>query len=247
MALVNTQLEEKLDLSKRLCQKRYPKAQAVLLAGSFVRGAQTQFSDLDLIVIYNSVSNAYRESFTFENMPIEAFVHDPETLTYFFNQVDRPSGIPSLMAMVLEGIVVSDEFNVVSKLKKEAQYQMDLGPPALSLEADKKIRYFIADLADDIRDGRSFEESIAVGTKLYQVLANYYLRINGFWSASGKSIPRAIKQCDEAFADDFQNAFHRLFHHGDCSKVVEISDKLIGDHGGFVFEGYRSDAPSDWR
>jgi hypothetical protein len=27
--------------------------------------------------------------------PIEAFIHDPATLEYFFLEVDRPSGVPA--------------------------------------------------------------------------------------------------------------------------------------------------------
>lgn len=49
---------------------------------------------------------AYRESFTFGGYPVEAFVHDPATLEYFFLEVDRPSGVPALAQMVVEGIEI---------------------------------------------------------------------------------------------------------------------------------------------
>lgn len=41
-----------------------------------------------------------------QTSPLEAFVHDPETRNYFFFEVDRPSGIPALPQMVLEGIEI---------------------------------------------------------------------------------------------------------------------------------------------
>jgi len=66
----------------------------LLLAGSIVRGEGTPHSDLDLVVIFDRLPNAYRESFYFGDLPVEAFVHDPETLNYFLFEVDRSSGIP---------------------------------------------------------------------------------------------------------------------------------------------------------
>jgi hypothetical protein len=46
------------------------------------------YSDLDLVVIYKRLPNAYGESFRFDDMPVEALIHDP-TLNYFCG--DGPS------------------------------------------------------------------------------------------------------------------------------------------------------------
>ena len=85
---------------------RYPDASAIFAAGSIVRGEGTATSDLDLVVVYASLPSAYRESFRFGGVPVEAFVHDPETLEYFFVDVDRASGVPALPQMVVEGIEI---------------------------------------------------------------------------------------------------------------------------------------------
>ena len=65
-----------------------------------MRGEHTNTSDLDLVVLYTSIPNAFRDSYVFEGWPIEAFVHDYQTLHYFFKHVDKPTGEPSLMQMV---------------------------------------------------------------------------------------------------------------------------------------------------
>ena len=64
--------------------EKYPEARVVFLAGSVVRGEDTETSDLDLVVIFDRLPQAYRESFIFGGWPVEAFIHDPETLRYFF-------------------------------------------------------------------------------------------------------------------------------------------------------------------
>src|SRR4051794_11502050 len=84
----------------------YPDAAVVFLAGSLVRGEGTAYSDLDLVVVYEELPNAYRESFVTRGLPVEAFVHDPETLNHFLTRSDRPAGMASLAQMILEGVEV---------------------------------------------------------------------------------------------------------------------------------------------
>src|SRR5262245_32015520 len=100
--------------------ERYSNAAAVFAAGSILRGEGTPFSDLDLVVVFAQLPCAYRESFTFEGYPVEAFVHDPETLEYFFLEIDRPSGIPALPQMVVEGIEVPASSELSRELKRRA-------------------------------------------------------------------------------------------------------------------------------
>jgi predicted nucleotidyltransferase len=75
------------DVVNRIRSERYGDADVVFLAGSIVRGEGSLFSDLDLVVVYTRLACAYRESFRFAGYPVEAFVHDPETLEYFFMEV----------------------------------------------------------------------------------------------------------------------------------------------------------------
>jgi len=97
-------LSQPTQVTQEIFERKYPDASVIFLAGSIVRGESTPFSDLDLVVIFDKLPAAYRESFNFQGFPIEAFVHDPETLNYFLHDVDRPSGIPALAQMILEGI-----------------------------------------------------------------------------------------------------------------------------------------------
>ena len=83
--------ERIIDVANEIRSNRYKEAEAVFAAGSIVRGEGTPFSDLDLVVVYAELRCAFRESFRFGGYPVEAFVHDPATLEYFFaaRSVDR--------------------------------------------------------------------------------------------------------------------------------------------------------------
>jgi hypothetical protein len=226
---------------------RYKDAVAIFAAGSVVRGEGTPVSDLDLVVVYAQLPCAYRESFRFGGYPVEAFVHDPATLEYFFLEVDRPSGIPALPQMVVEGIEVPGPSEMSRELKRRAAAVIESGPPALDSESEQRMRYFISDLLDDLRAPRSKDEVIAAGARLYEQLADYHLRRQGRWSAKGKAIPRVLQQTDAALAPAYCGAFEDLFTRGDPLAVIRLTEDLLRESGGLLFDGYRADALPTWR
>jgi predicted nucleotidyltransferase len=227
--------------------QRYRDAIVVFAAGSLVRGEGTAYSDLDLIVIYPRVSSAYREAFRFQNLPVEAFVHDPETLHYFFLELDRRSGIPSLPQMVVEGIEIPEPNDISRSLKALAASVIAMGPPALSFEDRQKIRYRITDVLDDLRAPRSAGERIATGAQLFEVLADYYFRTNGLWSAKGKTIPRALMRVNAGLCERYCRSFENLFATGGVDAVIAVAEDMLQPDGGMLFEGFRLDAPPEWR
>ncbi len=240
-------MDTQLALAREIQQQRYSEALIVFFAGSFVRGEATAFSDLDLVVIYDSLPNAYRESFVYKATPVEAFVHDPETLEYFFESVNRPSGAPSLMQMVIEGIELPESSMFSAGLKKLAQQYMDMGPPKLTHEQIERQRYAITDMLDDIREPRSYHELVATGAKLHETLANHYCRVNGLWSGSKKSIPRVLRKHDTAFHQSFTESFERLFREGNPDFVIALAEDVLQQNGGTLFECYTLKAPENWR
>jgi len=239
--------EPAVDAARTLFAARYAGAAVAFAAGSIVRGEGTPHSDLDLVVIYETLDHAYRESFTAGGLPVEAFVHDPSTLDYFFVEIDARSGVPSLPQMVAEGIEIPGPTTLSRALKARAAAVLDAGPPLLDADAERRMRYFITDLMDDLRSPRSRDELMAAGARLYDSLADYGLRRICSWSAKGKAIPRALRQYDAALATAYGNAFASLFTHGDSAPVLRLAEDLLRDAGGPLFDGFRLDAPREWR
>lgn len=236
-----------IKVAKEILKSKFPTAQVLFLAGSIVRGEGTPHSDLDLVVIFDKLPNAYRESFHFQGFPVEAFVHDPETLNYFLFEVDRPSGVPSLAQMILEGIELPEPGDLSQSLKQVAASVIEMGPPELSEEDVRKMRYNITSLVDDVRQPRSRDELLASGTELYEALADYYFRSNDLWSAKGKAIPRILKQADADLCSRYCNSFEELFSNGRPEMIITLIEELLEARGGFLFDGHRLDAPKDYR
>ena len=236
-----------VDVANAIRADRYAGAGAVLAAGSIVRGEGTAYSDLDLVVVYAALPAAYRESFRLGGYPVEAFVHDPATLEYFFVEVDRASGVPSLPQMVVEGIEIPQPTELSHALKRRAAALIAAGPPALDADTEQRMRYAVSDLLDDLRAPRSRDELIATGSRLYERLADYHLRRQALWSATGKGIPRALDRADPELCGRYGASFATLFKDGDAADVIALAEELLRPAGGLLFDGYRAEAPPGWR
>jgi predicted nucleotidyltransferase len=236
-----------IEVANAIRSARYPDADAVLAAGSILRGEGTASSDLDLVVVYARLPSAYRESFRFEGYPVEAFVHDPETLTYFSLEVDRPAGVPVLAQMIAEGVEIPSPNDLSCALKKQAAGVIVAGPPALDAETEQRLRYAVTDMLDDLRSPRSRAELIGTAAQLYGHLADYHLRRLGLWSARGKAIPRTLHRVDPDLCARYGRSFDRLFEQSDPSEVIQLAEELLEAAGGLLFDGYRADAPPTWR
>jgi predicted nucleotidyltransferase len=235
-------MEDLIGITRQILDDRYPNASVVLLAGSLLRGEGTPYSDLDLVVIFDQLPHAWRESFDFQGYPVEAFVHDPETLNYFLFESSRSSRPPAMARMVLEGIEVPGPTEMSQSLKRIAADLIAAGPPKLSDEDERKLRYTITNMIDDLRQPRSREELVASGAELYGALAYYYFCANGLWSAINKAIPRAFSKADPDLYSRFHECFDQLFADGRSDKVIVLAEEILKRHGGFLFDGYKQDA-----
>jgi hypothetical protein len=235
---------EPAEAARKIWGERYAGAPLIFLAGSVVRGEGTASSDLDLVVVYESMPNAYREAFVHDGWPVEAFVHDPDTLRDFFHS-DSREGIPSILFMVLEGVEIPAPSDLSAKLKEEAAEIVKAGPPVWDEEEVGNVRYWLTDCVDDLRHPRSDEELVATGARMYELAADFFLRSRGLWSARGKMIPRRLRQTDADFASRFSRAFDALFIEKRQDEVIALVGEMLAPHGGFLFEGYRRDARPD--
>lgn len=236
-----------IKITKEIKELKYKDADVIILAGSIVRGEETKYSDLDIVVIYKSIKNAYRESFLYKNIPVEAFVHDKATLIYFFNEVDKPMRKPSLATMIVEGIEIPKETELSMNIKVLAKEYIDKGVEELSKIEIDKYRYLITDLIDDIREPRNKDELIATTCQLYEIISNFYIRINKRWSGSGKTIPRILKMINPEMFRNFSKALDEVFINENPDFLIQLVENILLPYGGFLFDGYKLDAPENWR
>ena len=237
---------ETIELALEVLAARHPQADSAFVAGSFMRGEGSATSDIDLVVVHPALPQAYRESFLFKGIPVETFVHDPETLSWFLEQ-DRQDGRAVLVGMVAEGVLIGPRQDLGQDFKQRAMEIFAEGPPTLSTEAIERLRYAVTDKLDDLVADRTPAQIIAIGAALYPLLAELALRGNNQWNGSGKWHARLLNQMNASVGRQFETAFLDLYNGSKTRAVVQLADSLLEQQGGRLFSGYRSDAPADWR
>nr|WP_205931313.1 nucleotidyltransferase domain-containing protein [Rhizobium leguminosarum] len=237
--------ERALAVARHCIASRYAGAAFAYVAGSIMRGEGAVFSDIDLVVVFPSLQRAWRESFSADGFPVEAFVHDPQTLAHYFHQ-DADSGYPIMVNMVATGCIVGSDIDSARVIQAKAASMLAAGPkPPAGADYDM-LRYQVTDLADDLRGARPPEEVAAIAALLYQKLANLILLGRGAWSGRGKWAPRLMKKLDAQLAAEFDAAF-RLAAAGDGARFLALADRELALHGGRYFEGFKQDAPLEAR
>ncbi|OSP54910.1 hypothetical protein BV911_10215 [Pseudoruegeria sp. SK021] len=212
-----------------------------------MRGEETASSDLDLVVVFDRVETAKRQSFTFMDWPVEAFMHDVQTLEYFMKNVDRPTGVPSMSNMVNDGVEIPENSDVGLFVKAMAKQVLEAGPAPWEQAEREASRYAISNLVEDIRAPRNPDELRAVLAELYTVLATHYCRSQTQWAAKGKAIPRRLLKLDPTFHRQFTTAFETAFSTNETAAVIRLSQDVLRPDGGGLFDGYRREAPEGWR
>ena len=240
-------VSDALSVARDIRNQIFPTASAYFLAGSVVRGEATASSDLDLVVILERVENARRTSFIFADWPVEAFIHDPQTLEYFFREIDRPSGVPALPSMVSEGVEIPEETECGRDAKELARQVLEEGPIPWSQQDRDGSRYHISDLLEDVRAPRDPDELWPIVSSLYVAIANHFCRSRNQWSAKGKSIPGTLMRLDPSFHERFTEAFEAAFTRKEIAAVMRLAEEVLEPDGGLLFESYTRDAPAGWR
>ena len=238
-------LEPRL-VAERLWRERYPDAQALFCGGSIVRGEGTPTSDLDVVVLFERVERAWRDSFYFQGYPVEVFAHDHETLAYFFDH-DEKGGRPCLAQMIAEAIAVPKLDSSSQRLQEWARERVKSPRAVPPLDVLERARYAVTDLLDDFRDERPRAEQVSVACALYPEVCQFVLASRGAWSGVGKSLPRALRALDPELASTLEQAFDQFFRTGDRAPAIAAVLRAIEPFGGALFEGYKAEAPGDWR
>jgi hypothetical protein len=237
--------EQALNAANRALSNRFGEADFALAAGSIIRGNATVGSDIDLVVVLPRLERAWRESFDEGPFPVEAFVHDLETLRYFMD-LDVKSGCPVMVNMVASGQVIGRGIAAGRQLQAVAQATLAKGPFPLSGQSYDALRYQVSDLVDDLRGKRPPDEVFAIANALYQKLGDLILLGRGAWTGRGKWLPRMLKDLDLEIADRFAHAF-RCVAEGEAGPLLTLAERELDRHGGRYFAGYKLDAPLEAR
>lgn len=233
----------------RLVTDRYPGAVAAIIGGSFATGRQTASSDIDLLLLFDHVDAAWRNTILYEGRTVELFAHDLATFRYFCLDVDAPAGKVPLAMMVVEGENILAPGAPYDALRTLAQAICAAGPPALSTLQLQQRRYAITTALEDLVDSRHAGEAMAVACELYGMLADLHLRAAGQWSGGGKHLFRRLQAEDAVIAAQLDSAQRLVASDLPAGQqaYAQVAAAILAPTGGPLLEGYDLPAPAHWR
>jgi RimJ/RimL family protein N-acetyltransferase len=232
---------------QKLVPEHYSNAKAIFWSGSVSQNQGTSASDLDLVIVFDAIPAAYREAFIYDGWPIDAFIHDLDTLRYFFEESRTGNGISSLSYMILNGREITNPSAFSENIKTLAQEVLNAGPATWDQEQIDNERFLITDILDDIKYPVGRDEQIASAAWLLEALGQFYFRSQNKWCASGKSIIRYLHNDNPNLATEFTKSFESLFQTGSSVLLELLVKKILEPYGGLFWNGFRSDAPKESR
>ncbi|TFW27728.1 nucleotidyltransferase domain-containing protein [Massilia horti] len=242
-----------LDEARRLVERqilpRFENVEAAVIGGSIARDQGTNTSDIDLLVLFGNVKNAWRETLRIDGQTVELFGHDLSSFDYFCRQVDRPAGRVPLAMMVIEGKNVLEHSAIYDDLYRLARVIYEEGPPVLSEDALASRRYEITTLLEDLVDSTASDETLATANKLYDVLANFVLRASGNWTGVGKHLARRLKAYSPEIAQGLHYAMTQIVTDTPAGKeaFTQLVASVLHPYGGLLLDGHILHAPPEWK
>jgi len=192
---------------------------------------RTATSDLDIVVVLAGPPAPYRESLRWRGWPAETFVHDSDSLEFFFAK-DTARRRPSLARMCTNGVVLADA-GAAAQVRERAQAVLAAGPPAATGTELEERRYGLTDLVDDLAGSTDPAETSVIGWNVWVATAELALVQAGAWLGSGKWLLRELRASDPDLADRMVKAV------ADRRRLVELADEVLDRVGGRFWAGYR--------
>ena len=232
-----------LDIINKLVKDRYKDAAAIFFFSSASDESGSDLSALDLVIIYNKLPNAYREDFEYKGVFIDAFIHDIETLNYFFDQVEKPKFHVNLASIIVNSIEIPFVTDFGNSIKNQAQEVINSFTQLT--KSDLYSRQFkITDMLYDLKNSKNTQEQMSLSFELYKDLAEIYLLSNDQWIGSGKYLARSLEKFNPLFAKEFEKSFYEL---RDFDSIYILTKKILDPLGGLFWGGFRNDYPGRWR
>ena len=229
------------DSIKRIAEQfilsHYPESDVACIGGSAVYGNLTKESDIDIIII-DETETPRIECYHFLGWKIEAFIYTASSLEFQF-QVARYNGMPTIIKMFAEGLLIEDKQGTGKDFKQEAKILYEQGPQQWDEDKINEARYQITDLFSDFRTSEDFGESIFILNKLMDKLVELVLRADGKWSSEGKWSARNLKSYDKDMYEKLVEYTKIYMNTNDKTELSSFIQSTLDHYGGELFDGYK--------
>ncbi len=220
-----------------------------ILTGSYATGTQTEFSDVDVQLVYSDTI-PWRER---GNKSIGGYLFE-----YFANPIPQYkkymekeflSGKRTTARMFVTGKIIEDPTGKVAKLKKEAEKVFKKKFHSMSKIDIEITKYSIWDAVDGLKDlemKKTPDFSVQYGITLGKIL-DYYTK---FLKVEGPTSSKMFRFLNEkAFRDKYQmpqipdskfvSLFLKALTNQRVKEIEKLAEHVQGQMGGFNIDGWK--------
>lgn len=222
--------------ARQLILQDYPTCLLAVLGGSASRGEHNEHSDLDILVVDDSIQGLTRKTVGAYGWVVELFFLN--TLDYREQfDVGVIAGNPTLQRIIVEGMVICSS-HMGDKIREEAKSDLEGGPlPLTSYDLDVN-RYVITEFMMDLKGTDLVVEQWFIAQKMTILLCEFVLRANRKWIGEGKTLFRLLLMHNSNVAADLEKSLQLLYVHKDKSALLHLTEKLLTPFGGPYLIGY---------
>ena len=224
-----------IQLAERFVAAHFPKASIALIGGSTARGERTRTSDVDLLLIGDSLLTddqiGAALTLEFHGEVFEVFAYTPNGFTEWAER-SIAQHRPVIVHMLVEGVPVRGGGRL-DGLRKRWSDRLDAGPAVDDHELDFR-RYVITDVLDDLRDATDPLERKVLAATLFERTAELMLLTAGKWIGTGKYLPRRLRELPPERVDALADPYLR----GDHEALADAVEHELLSAGGRVQVGF---------
>ncbi|NMO96529.1 nucleotidyltransferase domain-containing protein [Paenibacillus lemnae] len=224
-------------VAERLVLSQYPNCLLAVLGGSAGRGEHNEYSDLDIVIVDDLVTESYaRKTIAVEDWIVELFFLNSAGYEDMFD-AGVQSGNPTLQRILTEGIIIASTPEGL-KVREAAQSDLEYGPmPFSSYDLDVS-RYAITEYMMDLRSLTRPVEIWFTAQKLTILLCEFHLRVRQHWIGEGKTLFRLLERHDPETAERMDQALTFLYVDNDKEPILQLSEHILAPYGGPFLKGF---------
>jgi predicted nucleotidyltransferase len=213
-------------------------ARAAFVGGSVLTDDITPTSDLDVVVVLEASPAPYRETFEHAGWIVEVFAHTRDSLDVWWAK-EIAARKTSLLRMCAESVVVVDPAGIAEEIQRVAADKLAAGPPAMTDEELRALRYALTDKLDDMAGCDREDELVYLAGDVVQQTAALALVAAGRWGATGKALARALRAAEPDLAERLVNGHRHVVSYGDTAVLHRAAVDVLLRVGGPLMVGHR--------
>jgi predicted nucleotidyltransferase len=230
------------EIAESFVDENYRGCSFSMLFGSSLTDDMTEYSDIDVMVIYDEPVRSFREVKRWRGHLIDAWIYDVETLNGMIHMARRNRN-QVILEIVLSAEAIPTPSAKFKLLQLAARRIREAGP---LIEDIADYRHVLTGLIDDLRVARNQEEIASIAVELYSLIQNIILFMIGAGGFKKRHAVHSFRRHDPEFFCELGGALRSALF-GESDKLINCSIGFLTQLGGELRENYKVAIPDSVR